>query len=634
MREEKPEWPASPAAEELIELLLGLVPAAIALFDRDMRYLACNNRWITDYKLSERQIIGRSHYEVFPEIPEDWRRMHQQALAGESFSRVREPFLRQDGRVDWVSWNLSPWHDEKGNVQGLLQVSEIVTSQIEDELRSRILAEELSLFVASAERTALFLLDDAGRIAIWNSGAENLFGWSEAEIRGQSFERIFEPSDLAHGLPERQLQAAREHGLFRDSGWRVRKDGSHFLADITISHMKGDALLPGGFGQIIRDLSTESGNARSLEASSVLLRSILDTVPDAMIVIDDQGIMLSFSKAAEALFGYSREEVIGRNVSMLMPSPYREEHDVYLENYRETGKPHVVGGTRRLQGMRKDGMVFPLILRVGEAFGGGQRMFAGFLHDLTEAEAAEARLQELQRELSHFARVSEMGTLATTMAHELNQPLMALSNMLQTSSDLLARKSDEQTLDIVREALEDSGQMALRAGAIVKRLRTFVSRGELERTLEAPGPIVRETCELTASDARLRNIAFKVSMPEEAEDILVDRVQVQQVLLNLLRNAMDAIGSDGEVGISVSPQGTMTKFTIWDSGPGVPPERIPRLFEPFSTTKAGGMGVGLSICRTIVEAHGGKIWYEDESTRGPAFFFTMPQGRQEEPDVD
>lgn len=633
MATNQPDLPASPAAEELIELLLGFVPAAIALFDRDMRYLACNTRWIDDLGLSQRQIIGRSHYEIFPEMPEEWRELHRQAMAGKSFSRIREPFPRMNGRVDWISWSISPWHDAKGNVGGVLIITEMVTSQIEHELRYRILGEELSLYVASEDKTAMVMLDDVGRISLWNSGAESLFGWNEEEIKGKSFERMFGPSDLARGLPQRQLEAARDHGLFRDSGWRVRKDGSHFLADVTISRITGDQLFPGGYGKIIRDLTKVDGHARSLEASSVLLRSILDTVPDAVIVIDEQGIVLSFSKAAEALFGYAREEVIGRNVSMLMPSPYREQHDTYLAHYRATGKQHVIGSKRRLRGARKDGTVFPLNLHVGEAFGGGQRMFAGFLHDLTEAETAEARLQELQRELSQIARINEMGTLATTMAHELNQPLMALCNMLQTSSDLLAKSSDKQTLALVREALEESGEMALRAGSILKRLRTFVSRGELERTLEQPGPIVRETCELAASDARMRNIALKVTMPDDLEAILVDRVQIQQVLLNLIRNAMDAIGRDGEVRIGVGPRGTMMEFMIWDSGPGVPVDRVPRLFETFETTKADGMGMGLSICRTIVEAHGGKIWYEHGSTPGAAFFVTMPLGRQEQADV-
>lgn len=622
------------AAKHLIELLLDRTPVAIALCDRDMRYVAYNDRWITDYDLPDKDLIGCSHYDVFPQIGEEWRSLHQRALAGETLSRDRDPYPGRDGQTDWIRWTMAPWTDEAGQVQGILIVTEMLTSQIEEELRTRILTEEMSLFHEIAEGMALFMLDEAGRIMIWKVGAQRMFGWSEAEVLGKSFEFIFDPADKTRGLPERQLEVARAHGSFHDRCWRLRKDGSRFLGDVTVSHIEGNKLLPGGYGVIIRDVTSEDNQARSLEASSVLLRSILDTVPDAMIVIDDNGIILSFSRTAELLFGYDREEVIGKNVSMLMPSPDAERHDFYMSRYRETGKAHIIGNKRRVLGLRKGGTIFPHTLRVGEAYGGGQRMFAGFLHDLTETEKAEARLNELQRELSHIARVSEMGTLATAMAHELNQPLMAIGNLVQTSSELLKEDRSRKILDQVTGALEEAGRQAMRAGAIVKRLRRFVSRGELDRTIEDPGSLVRDTCELIESDAKFRDIEFSVFVADGVREVLVDRVQVQQVLLNLVRNATDAIGKEGQVRISARPDGPMMEFMVWDSGPGVPPERVGRLFEPFATTKTDGMGLGLSICKTIIEAHGGKIWYAAGDSGGASFIFTVPQVREGKVDDD
>ena len=621
-------------AERLIGLLLDRVPAAIALCDRDMRYVAYNDLWIRDYDLPETDLVGRSHYDLFPDDQEKWRPLHQRALAGETLSSDRDPIPRKDGNIDWIRWSIAPWIDEAGDQQGILIVTEVLTSQIEEELRTRILSEEMSLFHDIAEDMALFMLDDYGRITIWKSGAQRMFGWTEAEVVGKSFDLMFDSADKARELPERQLAAARQHGSFHDRCWRLRKDGSRFLGDVTISHIEDSQLLPGGFGVIIRDVTSDDFQARSLEASTVLLRSILDTVPDAMIVIDDQGIVLSFSRTAEALFGYSRDEVVGKNVSMLMPSPDRELHDGYMARYRETAEPHIIGSKRRVLGLRKDGTVFPHTLRVGEAYGGGQKMYAGFLHDLTETEETQARLQELQRELSHIARVSEMGTLATAMAHELNQPLMAIGNIVQTSSELLKDDDNPKTLKIVTEALVEAGALAMRAGAIVKRLRRFVSRGELDRTIEDPGSLVRDACDLIDSEARMRRIECSVRVADDAREILVDRVQVQQVLLNLVRNANEAIGEEGVVEISVRPDGPMMEFMVKDSGPGVPPERVDRLFEPFATTKTDGMGLGLSICKTIIEAHGGKIWYCSDGSGGAAFHFTVPQLKEEYSDAD
>lgn len=615
--------------DELVELLLDHVPVAIAIFDLEMRYVACNQKWIDDNGLSGTQIIGCSHYEIFPEIGEEWRALHDRVFAGETLSRDRDPFPRADGSIDWTRWTMAPWRDTGGRIRGLLLVAEYLTAQIADQLRSRVLQEEMSLFIDIADDLAVFMIDEARCITIWNSGAERMFGWNENEVLGKSFARMSDPADTARGLPTWQLESARETGTFRDRCWRIRKDGSRFLADITINFIEGDAILPGGYGVLVRDVTSEDSRARSLEASSVLLRSILDTVPDAVIVIDDHGTMLSFSKAAEQLFGYERSEVIGKNVSILMPSPDREQHDSYLERYRDTGKTQIIGNNRRVLGQRKDGTTFPHTLRIGEAFGGGQRMFAGFLHDLTEAERTETELHELQRELTHIARISEMGTLATTMAHELNQPLMAISNMVQTSSELLKRGNDKQVLELVRTALDETGREALRAGAIVKRLRGFVSRGELERTIEEPGLLVEDACKLVVSESKLRNIRLSIHVEKDTENILVDRVQIQQVVLNLVRNALEVTADDGEVCITVRPAGAAIEFMVADSGPGVPPDRIERLFAPFSTTKPEGMGMGLSICKTIVEAHDGKIWYEDAATGGAAFLFTVPAFNEE-----
>ncbi|MCL6251226.1 PAS domain S-box protein [Altererythrobacter sp. KTW20L] len=618
---------------ELLWSLLDQVPAAIALFDREMHYIACSRRWMSDYRLGEDNLVGRSHYDIFPELDEEAKALHRRALEGESLSKDLDRLERIDGSVDWVRWSMVPWHDKAGEVQGLLFVTEVLTSDLERRMTSLIIEEELSLFIDIAENFALCMLDDDGKVTIWNSGAERLFGWSDAEVLGQPFDFMIDNAERVHGLPAMQLEIARRNGFYRGRSWKARKDGSRFFADVTITRLVRDGQLPGGFGKIVRDMTKEDTQTRSLEASTVLLRSILETVPDAMIVIDECGIILSFSSTAEAMFGYSRNEVIGRNVSMLMPSPDREQHNAYLARYLQSGVARIMGGNRRVLGLRKDGTVFPHTLRIGEAYGGGRRMFTGFLHDLSETEKAEAHLEDLQRELAHFARINEMGTLATAIAHELNQPLMAVGNIVQTSAELI-KEGSREALERASLALEEAGREALRAGAIVKRLRIFVSRGELDRTFEHPGDLAREAVALAATGAKYRNVMCFVSQAEALENILVDRIQIQQVIVNLVRNAIDAIGSGGAVEVAVIQQEKSVRFSIIDNGPGVPETRIARLFDPFSTTKSDGMGLGLAICRNIVEAHGGKLWHENGSAGGATFHFILPEPGEEFDDGD
>ena len=618
--------------DDLIALILDRVPTAIALFDRDMRYLACNDRWISDFSLPDENIIGRSHFELMPETRESWRGLLQRALAGETLGQELDRFEREDGTIDWMRWSISPWPNCDGAVQGILWVSDRLTPQIQDELRTRVLSEELNLLIDTATDFAICMLDEDGRVTIWNDGAERLFGWTEAEVRGKTIELTFDSAGAESGRPWNNLRRAKMDGVARDRYWRVRRDGSRFMADVTVSHIEADGVLPGGFGYVVRDVTEQITQSRRVEASAVLLNSILQTVPDPMIVIDDQGLIQSFSATAQRLFGYTSEEVLGRNVSMLMPPPDCDRHDEYLRRYRETGKKHIIGGNRRVFGRRKDGSVFPHTLHVGEATGGGKRVFAGFLRDLTETEMAETRLLELQRELAHIARVSEMGTLATTIAHELNQPLMAITNFVQTAADLLDR-SNSSSLAIVTEALREAGEEAIRAGEIVKRLRSFVSRGELERSLESPAQLVTDACKLVEADAKYREIDWTIVAPDSPSSVLVDRVQIQQVILNLLRNAIDAIGMIGKVEVRIILEGEMVRFEVSDNGPGVPEDRVERLFEPFSTSKKDGMGMGLAICRSIVEAHGGQLWYQRNKLGGAEFIFALPRFEESSNDV-
>ena len=365
--------------------------------------------------------------------------------------------------------------------------------------------------------------------------------------------------------------------------------------------------------------------AREALAREAHLQLILDTVPEAMIVIDELGIIQSFSTTAERLFGIAAQDALGQNVKILMPTPYHENHDEYLRRYLTTGERRIIGIGRVVVGRRKDGSTFPMELAVGEMKSGDRRFFTGFIRDLTERQKTETRLQELQSELLHISRLTAMGEMASALAHELNQPLSAISNYLKGSRRLLEGSGDEKST-MVQEALEKAADQALRAGQIIRRLRDFVSRGENERRVENIVKLIEEASALALVGDKDRGIRVQFQFDPSIDLVLADRVQIQQVLLNLIRNAMDAMEStpSRDLAISVtSVDDGFARVSVSDSGSGIGSEIASQLFQPFITTKRDGMGVGLSISRTIVEAHGGRIWAEPNPTGGTIFHFTL-----------
>lgn len=391
------------------------------------------------------------------------------------------------------------------------------------------------------------------------------------------------------------------------------------------------AVIASGGGWLKRSRATEAATARELARREAHLTSILQTVPDAMIVIDDQGLIRDFSGTAERQFGWTAEEVNGRNVSMLMPSPYREAHDGYLQRYYRTGERRIIGVGRVVVGERKDGSTFPMELAVGEMRLAEGRFFTGFVRDLTERQQTETRLQELQSELVHVSRLTALGEMASALAHELNQPLSAIGNYLMGSKTLLGR--EQVPYAQVAAAVDKAGKEALRAGEIIRRLRDFVSRGETERRLESLPKLLEEASALALVGAKEHGVRVRIDLHPQIDLVLVDKVQIQQVILNLIRNAVDAMvdSQRRELTVAIAPDSAdMARVTVADTGPGIHPDVAGQLFQPFVTTKRTGMGVGLSICRTIVEAHGGRIWAEPVEGGGALFSFTVPSVSKEE----
>jgi two-component system, LuxR family, sensor kinase FixL len=387
------------------------------------------------------------------------------------------------------------------------------------------------------------------------------------------------------------------------------------------------------FGERLRFARRQGAlSEQDAAAREAHLKSILDTVPDAMVVIDERGIVQSFSSAAERLFGYGPAEVIGKNVKTLMPSPYRESHEGYLARYMQTGERRIIGIGRVVVGERKDGSTFPMELAVGEMNSSNQRFFTGFIRDLTERQRTEARLQELQAELVHISRLTAMGEMAAALAHELNQPLSAIASYMKGSRRLLERPTEKE-IGQIRDAMDKAAEQALRAGQIIRRLRDFVSRGETERHVESVKKLIEEASALALVGTKEHGVRVAFRLDPHRDLVLVDKVQIQQILLNLIRNGIEAMEGSArkELVIASAPhERKFVEISVADTGSGIAPEIASKLFQPFVTTKRQGMGVGLSISHSIVENHGGQMRAEPNTGGGTVFRFTLPAVTSEE----
>jgi len=475
----------------------------------------------------------------------------------------------------------------------------------------------LDLLVAIAP-SGIVVVDAAGAIELFNPTCERLFGYTAAEMAGRNLAALFaDPPPLAALL--------RPHsaiGLAHELTGR-RKDGSVFPLRLT---MGGGALgaKPIYVGTIL-DNTAQKEVENTLREREEKFTSVFETGPDAIIIFNEQGAIESLNAAAVWLFGYLESEVLGQDVKMLMPALDRERHDGFLA-HRPTGEKRIIGIARVVMGQRRGGDTFPMELNVGEIRIGERRLFTGFIRDISERLGAERRLQDLQAELLHVSRLTDMGQMSSALAHELNQPLTAIANYTKAARRTLDQ-GVEASRDKVQELLDKAAGQALRAGQIIRRLRDFIEKREDNRAPEDINKIIEEAMALAFVGAAEASATVTANLAANLPKVLIDKIQVQQVVLNLVRNALEAMANSPRRELCVSTEQENEAFVqvvIADSGPGLAEEVVAKLFQPFVTTKHDGMGIGLSICRSIVDAHGGKLWATSRPGDGVTFHFQLP----------
>lgn len=362
------------------------------------------------------------------------------------------------------------------------------------------------------------------------------------------------------------------------------------------------------------------------------IRTLLELVPAAMIIADQEGTITDVSAMTLDLFGYCEQELLGSNLNILMAEPHAARHDGYIKRYLRTDEKRIMASPRVENALRKDGSSFAVEVTVGETTIDGRPCFVGTLRPLQFEETRRQQIQTMLAELSHMSRLSAMGALATAIAHELNQPLTSIANYAEGARDLLKKRSDADDLGEIIDVLDQCSGQALRAGQLLHRLREFVKSGEQNIELVTVEKLVDDSISLALINGYKRSTTIERDIPSDLPMLAVDHLQAEQVLFNLIRNGFQAM--EGMKGrwhhmkiAAKQATGGFIEITVEDSGPGVDPAIGERLFESFVTSKSGGMGVGLAICRQIVESYGGRLTLEECGDLGGAQFrLTLPVG--------
>lgn len=418
------------------------------------------------------------------------------------------------------------------------------------------------------------------------------------------------------GLTGETLQAADDKFVWRNGrhqwlNWEIRP--------WTTSH--GEI---GGIVIFSDDKTRRKEMEIALADSEAFLRSAIDASPIAIITIDETGKIITFSRAAEITFGFHESEVTGRNVRLLMPEPDHSRHDQYMDRYLETGEARIIGKPRTVKARRKNGEIFPARLHVSE-FADGRRIFVGFVVDISEQTAIERSLAETQNQLQHAGRLGAMGEMATTIAHEINQPLTAAASLAGAASVLLAKPGaggPAQAKPLIDEAVSE----IQRASEIIRQMRDFVKRRKTARSLHFINKVVEDASAIALLGVSNNHLLVSFAFDEDVGEAFIDRIQIQQVITNLIRNAIDAMKDAPEKKLSISTCRTpkAIEISVADTGCGVSDDLKRTIFESFVTTKDGGLGVGLAISRSIVDLHQGELIVRDNDPEGAVFTVRLP----------
>ncbi len=554
--------------------------------------------------------------------------MFARAAGGEAVSYDEKIFVH--GRLMTINLSLVPVRGEGGGIAYILAEGRDISPQKEAEEALRQSEEDFRSLVSGVTDYAIVLLDPSGRVSSWNIGAERIKGYKEGEILGRHFSCFYTEEDVRRGKPDGILKAAAEGGHFREEAWRVRKDGSAFMADVTITPLRqADGTLR-GFSKITRDVTAQRQAEEALRENEEKFRAVAQTANDAIVSADDGGKIVYFNKAAEALFGRKSEEAVGRPLAILMPEKYRQAHQEGFARFLSTGRGRVVGGTVELAGLKAEGEEFPMELSLAAWKVRGRFFFTAIIRDMTIRRRNEEKIRELNMSLELRAAQTEavnkeLESFSYSVSHDLRAPLRSIDGFSQALlEDESARLSPEgkDALDRVRAATQRMGQL-IDDMLVLSR----VTRQELSWEPVDLSSLAREILGDLRKLHPDRRVDAVVADGLEARG---DRILLRAILENLIGNAWKFTSKKDpariEVGSRAGTDGGPV-FFVRDDGAGFDMAYADKLFGVFQRLHAAkefpGTGVGLATVQRIVQRHGGRVWAQSAVNEGASFFFTV-----------
>jgi PAS domain S-box-containing protein len=554
-------------------------------------------------------------------IPQALSLPSPEALRREIVERQRAQEALQNAKQD-LEFRVRQRTAELTDANQVLIVEVAQRKQTEEELRRT--EERFRLLVESVQDYAIVMLSPAGIITSWNVGAQRMKGYEAEEIIGQHFSRFYLAEDLERGKPKMELDVAAAEGRFVDEGWRRRRDGSRFWASIVITALRDGHGKLIGFSKITRDLSER----RLAEEEQRKLASLVENSSDFIGLATLEGQVLFVNPAGQALVGLEGDEQA--RTTTILDYVVREDQGTMMQQVL----PIVMRDGHWEGEMQfrhfKTGKAISMhqhIFFAGEPGSERRLALATVSRDITERKLAEEALRAAQGDLAHVTRVTTMGELTASIAHEINQPLSAIVNNANACRRLLAVRVPD--LDEVRQAVTDIADLGTRAGEVISRIRAFMKKAIPMKTQVDLNQVIVEVLALIPAEMATHKIGVVTELSPGLPPVLGDRIQLQQVLLNLIMNGIESMTSSSDrprvlLIRSQTQESGHVLVAVQDSGTGLDAKAMSHIFDTFFTTKPAGMGMGLAISRSIVEAHGGRLWPVPDASEGAIFNLTLP----------
>jgi len=571
----------------------------------------------------EKELVGRNWFNTcVPQyLRSDVTKVFGQLMKGEiePVEYYDNPVLKKSGEERLISWHNMVLTDDAGKPTGTLSSGLDITERKAAKEALQESQRTLSMLMSNLPGMVYRCRNDQEwTMEFVSEGSLELTGYKSSDLLSNkelAYADLMHPDDKEQ-VWERVQKALAEHKFFRvsyrittatgEEKWVWEQGQGVFSPD-------GEVVALEGF---ITDITDRSKAEKALQESETRIRAILETAVDGIITINKNGIVESVNSAVEKLFGYVENEVIGKNVSILMPSPYREEHDSYISNYLETGDKKIIGIGREVVGRRKDGTTFPIRLAVSEFFLGDKRMFTGIVHDISEEK-------ELQQQILQSERLAVIGQMAAKVAHEVRNPLSSVSlnaELLEEEIQSVGAGDNDEAESLLKSMIQEIDRVT----SLTDEYLQFSRLPESEPVKGDLNDLISEMLELLTQELKQKRIKLSSTGVNAELKVPFDRAQMRRVLLNIVRNSIESMPKGGTLKISTEKSEQTAIIRIQDSGIGIPEDKVANIFNPFFTTKDFGTGLGLAISQQIVHEHNGEITCQSKVDQGTTFQIELP----------